>query len=157
MGLAKKMGDKHEEHAAEVYGGRMTPGSGNQWNRPTDGRISRYEHTMAFARDCKSTRARSMTIKRDDLDKLQEQAQPERPMMPIRFYDDDRLRSYEDWLLLTEDDGLELMARSEKLDILTAAIEALSNGVSITEVFPGVQLYDGEMHAVVSSLKALLR
>lgn len=128
MGLAKKMGDKHEEHAAEVYGGRVTPGSGNQWARQTDGRVSRYDHAVAFARDCKSTRARSISIKRDDLDKLRIQAEPERPIMPIRFYDDDRLRGYDDWVLLQEDDFLELLERSAALSRVEQALEAAGEG-----------------------------
>ncbi len=123
MGLAKNMGDKHEQHAAEVYGGRVTPGSGNEWARQTDGRVSRYEHAVAFARDCKSTRSRSISIKRDDLDKLCLQAEPERPMMPIRFYDDDRLRGYEDWVLIREDDFLELLQRSETLSRIESVLD----------------------------------
>jgi len=30
-------------------------------------------------------------------------------MIALRFYDDDRLKGYEDWCLITKDDMLELM------------------------------------------------
>ena len=108
MSLAKKMGDTHEAHLCEVFGYRQTRGSGNQWRDQMDARSHRMSEAVAFAIDGKSTRARSVTIKRDDLDKAVEQAGAERPMMAYRFYDDDRLRGYEDWCLLREDDLLEL-------------------------------------------------
>ena len=131
-GLRRRMSDTHEEHMVEVYGGRMTPGSGNQWNRPTDGRTSHYDDEMAFARDGKSTRARSISIKREDLDKLVVQCQPERPMLPIRFYDDDRLRGFEDWVLFREEDTLEFMQRARLLSAYEKAVEAM-----LTEAKPG--------------------
>jgi hypothetical protein len=111
MSLAKKMGDAHEAFIAEALGGRQTRGSGNQWRDPADGRMDRREHPVAFAWDCKSTRAASATIKRADLDKLVEQSHGDRPLLPVRFYDDDRLRGHEDWALIRVDDLVELMER----------------------------------------------
>lgn len=113
MSLNKKMGDAHEGYVVELLGGRQTRGSGNQWNNPTDGRMDPHERAVAFAWDCKSTRKRSMSIKRDDLDKLVEQAGAERPMMPVRFYDDDRLRGFEDWVLVRLDDFAEVIEKLE--------------------------------------------
>ena len=77
-------------------------------------------------------------------------------MMPIRFYDDDRLRSYEDWVLITEDDMLEFLERSERLSKIEAAIKDLRDGVAITEVFPSESLYDGEVYALLMGLADLL-
>lgn len=120
MSLAKKMGDAHEEHLAEVYGGRQTRGSGNQPANPMDVRSHRYDETVAFAIDGKSTRAASMSIPRTMLEKAREQAHGERPAIAVRFYDDDRLRSYDDWLLVQEDDALELLERSRRLSAIEA-------------------------------------
>lgn len=114
MSLAKKMGDAHEQHLVEVFGGRQTRGSGNQANNPMDGRQNRYEQGCAFAWDGKSTRGKSLSISREMLDKAKEQAHGERPMISVRFYDDDRLRHFEDWHLVREDDLLELMEMAEK-------------------------------------------
>src|ERR1035437_5853045 len=104
-----EMGDKHEEWLAEVLGGRKTPGSGNQFRNPMDGRHNRYVDTFAFAWDGKSTRSNSISVTRAMLNKAKEQADTERPMIALRFYDDDRLRSYEDWILVKADDFLELL------------------------------------------------
>lgn len=115
MSLNKKMGDKHEEHLVEVFGGRQTRGSGNQPANPMDGRHNRYEQTVAFAWDGKSTRGKSITVTDAMLEKAEQQAHGERPMLSLRWYYDDRLRVYRDWHLIREDDLLELMERSERL------------------------------------------
>lgn len=109
------MSDKHEEHLVEIFGGRKTPGSGNQFNNPMDGRHSRYSTSVAFAWDGKSTRAKSISVTRDMIAKARQQSHGERPMLALRWYLDDRLRTYDDWMLIEEDDLLELMERSERL------------------------------------------
>lgn len=115
MSLNKDMGDKHEEHLVEIFGGRQTPGSGNQANNPMDGRHSRYDLAVAFAWDGKSTRGKSISVTTAMIEKAREQAHGERPMLALRWYGDDRLRQYDDWMLVTEDDLLELMERSARL------------------------------------------
>jgi hypothetical protein len=111
----RKMSDAHEEHLVEVFGGRKTRGSGNQPANPMDGRHSRYERAVAFAWDGKSTRGNSIGVTREMVTKAKEQAHGERPMIALRWYDDDRLRSFEDWVCIQEDDLLELMERSDRL------------------------------------------
>jgi hypothetical protein len=105
------MGEKHEEWAAELLGGRKTRGSGSQWRDQMDGRHNHHETEFAFAWDCKSTMAKSITVTREMTAKAVEQAGAERPMIPIRFYDDERLRGYEDWLLIKPEDLVELLGR----------------------------------------------
>jgi hypothetical protein len=109
------MSEKHEDHIAEVFEGRKTPGSGNKAANPMDVRQSRYSQSVAFAVDGKSTRGKSISVTRPMLDKAVEQAHGERPAISLRFYDDDRLKGFEDWTLVREDDLVELMERSEKL------------------------------------------
>lgn len=123
MSLNKKMGDHHEEDLVEWFGGRKTRGSGNQANNPMDGRHSRYDTSVAFAWDGKSTRAKSISVSRAMLDKAAEQAHGERPMIALRFYDDDRLRGFEDWMVVQKDDLLELMERSDRLADMEALYE----------------------------------
>lgn len=110
MSLAKKMGDKHEEDLAERLGGRKTRGSGNQPANPADGRHDRYNDPYAFAWDGKSTRGKSITITRDMIEKIEEQAHGERPMLALRWYDSDRLAIGHDWVALKLDDLEELLA-----------------------------------------------
>jgi hypothetical protein len=87
VSLNKKMGDAHEKYVVDLLGGRQTRGSGNQWQNPADGRQSRYEHDLAFAWDCKSTYGKSIGVTRDMWRKIMEQASPETPLLPLRFYD----------------------------------------------------------------------
>lgn len=107
MSLNKDMGDAHEDHLHKALGGRKTKGSGNQWQNPADGRTSRYEEEYALAWDGKSTYAKSMSITREMLRKIREQALPEAPMIGVRFYDPDagtsRLEVAEDWALVPLD------------------------------------------------------
>jgi hypothetical protein len=103
------MSDAHEDHLAQVFGGRKTRGSGNQWANQTDGRTNRHDIPFAFAWDGKSTRAASTTVSRADLDKVREQADGDRPILALRFYDDDRLRGSEDWVCLRLDDLAEML------------------------------------------------
>lgn len=108
--LRRRMSDLHEADLSEWFGGRgPTPGSGNQFNRPMDGRVSRYNERYAFAWDGKSTRGESIGVSRSILAKIVDQAGGERPMLPLRFYSDDRLRLYEDWVVLRIHDLLEIL------------------------------------------------
>ena len=111
--LNKKMGDTHEAWLIEQFGGRQSPGSGNQWRNPMDGRHNRYEQEFAWAWDGKSTRSKSVSVTRAMLDKAVEQADGERPMIALRFYDDDRLRSHEDWIVIRASDFIELQEKAE--------------------------------------------
>lgn len=113
--LKRRMSDHHEEFLSEVFGARRTPGSGNGSANPMDVRQHRYDHSVAFAVDGKSTRAKSISVTRTMLDKAVEQAHGERPAIALRFYDDDRLKKYEDWAVVKMDDLIELMERSAKL------------------------------------------
>lgn len=109
MSLNKKMGDKHEADIQERLGGRKTRGSGNQFANPADGRHDRYAQLFAFAWDCKSTRGNSIGVSRDMVEKIIEQSHGERPMLPLRWYDSDRLAVAHDWVALPLDDFIEMM------------------------------------------------
>lgn len=89
--LNRRMSDKHEADLAEWFGGRVTPGSGNQFNRPMDGRQSHLNQSVAFAWDGKSTRGASISVTLPMWAKAIEQSHGERPLLPLRFYGDDRL------------------------------------------------------------------
>lgn len=102
----KKMSRLHEEHIAEAWGGEVQRGSGNQWNNPGDVRENHVTTPVAVCADGKATAGASIAIARADLRKLAEQAGAEIPVLPVRFYDDERLQDYADYVLLREEDGL---------------------------------------------------
>lgn len=108
-----KMAEKHEGHVAKLLGGHRSKASGSQWTDQADGRTDHTEQEFAFAWDCKSTLAKSHTITTEMLDKLEEQAQGERPMMPLRWYADDSLREWRDWVLILLDDAAEMIHEAE--------------------------------------------
>lgn len=87
----RKMSDAHEDWLVDLFGGRKTKGSGNQWHNQCDGRTSSREVYYAFAWDGKATFAASVGVTRKMWDKAREQALPEQPLLPLRFYDNERL------------------------------------------------------------------
>jgi Holliday junction resolvase len=128
------MSDSHEIHLAETYGLRRTKGSGNQWQNQTDARGHRMDEAVAFAVDGKSTLAKSISVTRADLDKLIEQSAGERPLLAVRFYDDEMLRGAEDWALVREDDLVELLERSRLLSAVQEFVGAESWTAFLREV-----------------------
>lgn len=134
MSLNKKMGDAHEERMAEALGGRKTKGSGNQWHNQADGRHSHYEDEVAFAWDGKSTRGKSLSVKLDDLDKIEEQSHGERPAMGYCFYGNDRLTEYRDFMLIRLEDLAELVHRSRALSRIEALAKDVDAGTQAFEV-----------------------
>jgi len=109
----RAMSDKHEKDLAELLGGRVTPGSGNGWANPMDVRQHRYD-PFAFALDGKSTLAASMSVTREMWEKAQEQAGGERPGLPLRFYDTERLAVGLDLIVISLDDFAELLDAARK-------------------------------------------
>lgn len=131
LGIArKKMGDRHEEYLAELFGGRMSRGSGNQWREPADGRHEHHE-PYAFAWDGKSTLASSISVTRTMWTKIMEQAGGERPMLGIRFYDTRDLDVGHDLVVLRAEDlsemRAELLELREDAEISEDAISKLNS------------------------------
>lgn len=118
----RQMSDAQEEHIAEVFGVRRTRGSGNQFRDQMDDRGHRMDEAVALAFDGKSTLGDSIGIKKSELDKADEQAYGEAPVMAYRFYDDWTLRNFQDRYLLTENTLLELVQRSRTLSVAEASV-----------------------------------
>lgn len=104
----QKMADAHEEHVAEAIGARKTKGSGNQWRDQTDGRHNHRDTAFAFAFDGKSTLGKGVNVTRDMWQKAKEQAGAERPLLALRYYEDETLRESYDLVTLGLDDFVEL-------------------------------------------------
>jgi hypothetical protein len=114
VSLNKRMGDKHEDFLAGLFGGRQARGSGNQWHNPMDGRTSRMTTRYAFAWDGKSTLAQSVSVSRKMWGKAIEQSGGERPMVGLRFYDNESLDVVYDLVVMSAHDAAELIEAANR-------------------------------------------
>jgi hypothetical protein len=118
VSLNKKMGDKHEEFLAALFDGTQSRGSGNQWANPMDGRTSRMHVPYAFAWDGKSTLSKSVGVSREMWAKARLQAGGERPMLGLRFYDNERLDVGLDLIVVSPHDMAEVLAAANGVPLL---------------------------------------
>lgn len=109
----RALSDKHEAYLADLLGARRTPGSGNGFANPMDVRQSHYDG-IAFAVDGKATLAASVSVTRTMWAKAVEQSHGERAALALRFYDDERLFSSLDLMVISADDFAELLALARK-------------------------------------------
>jgi hypothetical protein len=110
VSLNKDMGDTHEVFLADLFGGRQTRGSGNQWRDPMDGHTSRKHQRFAFSWDGKSTLAKSIGVSREMWAKAREQAGGNRPMLGLRFYGNEALEVDKDLVVVDAHDFAEMLA-----------------------------------------------
>jgi hypothetical protein len=116
-----KMGELHEVHLADVFGGRKSRGSGNQWDDPADGRNDHTRQALAFSWDGKSTTGSSITVSLAMIEKIREQAKGERPAIGLRWYGNQALTLVdEDGVLITTEDMEELLAEARQEGLITA-------------------------------------
>lgn len=87
----RDMSDAHEDYLVALLGGRKTKGSGNQWQNPSDGRQRGIDQAWSFSWDGKSTFAQSASITLPMWGKIREQARPDHPAIPLRFYANENL------------------------------------------------------------------
>lgn len=104
----RRLSEVHEADAVEVFGGRLTRGSGSTWKDKLDGRQHRLEQNVAFAWDAKATEGKSIGVTREMWAKTVEQAGGERPMLLLRFYGQN-LRPETDLAVIGWDDLAELL------------------------------------------------
>ncbi len=112
--IRRRMSDRHEGFVAKLFGVRVTPGSGNQWAKPADGRTDANQAKFGFAWDCKATRAASISVSLEMWNKIKIQSHNELPMIPIRFYLSDRLDQFVDLVVLDLNDLAYMMEEANK-------------------------------------------
>lgn len=111
----RKMSDAHEDWLVETLGGAKTRGSGNQWRAPADGRHNPYDkREWPFAWDGKSTFAKSASVNRDMWEKIREQARPNLPLIPLRFYDNEKLEVGLDLVVLDAQTFADILEAAEQ-------------------------------------------
>ena len=101
------MSDRHEADVAALLGCRMTKSSGNQFNDQMDGRHDGGAWRFAF--DGKATFGQSIGVSRAMWDKAIEQSHGARPLLPLRFYEDWRLRPALDLVVADLNDLAEMI------------------------------------------------
>jgi hypothetical protein len=125
----RDMSDKHERFLQELFGGRITPGSGNGFANQMDVRNNR-EDPLPLAIDGKSTFGKSIGVTEEMWDKAVEQAGDLTPMLALRWYaKDNTLKPKRDLVVLDANDFAEMV------DTLRIAIEqarAREEHVSLT-------------------------
>jgi hypothetical protein len=94
------MSDRHESFIQKLFGGRISPGSGNQFNNQADVRHAVRSQYYTFAADGKSTLGKSIGVSLEMWDKLVEQSHSLNPLLPLRFYHDWRLTKATDLVVL---------------------------------------------------------
>jgi hypothetical protein len=98
-----EMGSKHEQYLAGLFGGAKTRASGSKWFDQGDVRNS-HDEPFAFCVDGKSTLGKSITVTREMIAKIRQEAQGESPAFGLRWYGNTGLDQVdEDWAMLTGD------------------------------------------------------
>lgn len=111
----REMSDPHEKFLAELIGGRLMKGSGNQFNGQMDVRNDARVVDHAFALDGKCTFGKGLTLTRADLDKALTQCHGEQPGFGLRWYGDETLRNPIDLVVVWAVDFASLLADARYL------------------------------------------
>lgn len=128
----RDLSDRHEAFVAEGLDGRVTAGSGSTFRDQADVRTQPDRGSFVWSADGKSTLGKSIGVSLAMLHKLVEQSHWARPLLPLRFYLDERLTRAEDWVALRWVDFLELDEAALTLDrvrvLAKAAVEGAIDG-----------------------------
>lgn len=105
----RAMSDAHEKFIAELIGGRICAGSGNQFANQCDVRNSHTDGNYAYAADGKSTLGKSIGVSLAMWGKLVEQAHDLTPLLPLRFYPSENLRNPLDLVVIKANNFSDLL------------------------------------------------
>lgn len=151
------MGRLHEEHAAEIFGGTRSRGSGSTWKDQTDG-YNGPDEPFSFRWDCKSTKAASISVSLATIEKVREQAQGHRWAIPLRIYGNDKLTVVAaDLVALKDTDLAELLEAARSWVELETSLGSVSRddvAALIRKAATADQLTDGLADAHASLLRA---
>lgn len=91
--INQQMADAHEADIAEWTEGTLQKGSGNQWHRQGDTKNGEHLVPYPVTSDGKSTLGKSIAVSREMWRKLIEQTFNQDPVLFLRFYKDESLRT----------------------------------------------------------------
>jgi hypothetical protein len=111
----RKMSDRHEDDLVAILGGERTRNSGAVWSDQADVHQTGLDQHYRFTMDGKSTLGKGITITREMIAKLREQSRGLDPLLPLRWYLDDRLTMVdEDWVALDLETFQAMLADANK-------------------------------------------
>lgn len=116
----QKAGELHEIYLAKVNDGSKSRASGSKWFDQGDGRNA-HDLPFAFCWDGKAALAgtKSISVTREMIAKIREQAQGERPQIGLRWYaTGDLSKVSEDWIAVPAADWEEILQAARKLAAL---------------------------------------
>jgi hypothetical protein len=113
-----EMGERHEAYLARINGGSQHRASGAVWFEPADG-SNGHDDLLAFAWDGKATLGKSISVTRDMLAKIRDQALGRRPQIGLRFYGNPNLDDVdEDWVAVPGDNWEEVLGAARMWHVL---------------------------------------
>jgi hypothetical protein len=98
--IRRRMSNVHEQWLQRLFGGVISPGSGNQFANPGDVKQSHYDNQYAFTFDGKATLAASQSIPLEMWRKIQRQSTNNHPALALRYYLDARLNESVDLIVI---------------------------------------------------------
>lgn len=91
MPTTRKMSARHEEDLADILSGQQTRNSGAVWSDQGDGHQIQDDGYWRFVWDGKATLGKSISVTREMWDKINRQSRNLLPMIPLRWYQNERL------------------------------------------------------------------
>lgn len=137
----RQMSDVHEKEIADLFGGLIMPGSGNQWANQMD---VRQHHLVtgewSFAFDGKSTLGKSIGVSVEMWEKAVEQAEHEKPALPLRFFEDYRMKGGHHLVVLDANDLAGLIEAARKYEavrsVMQESLSPPSEWLRLREIIP---------------------
>ena len=123
MTTTRDMSDAHEAFLAEIFDGSVNPGSGSHWRNPIDGRQDRMAVEYSFAWDGKSTYGKSIGVDLAMWNKARMQAGGDRPMLALRWYENEKLDVKRDLVVVSAHDFAEILVAANNWAELMANID----------------------------------
>lgn len=138
----RQMSDVHEKEIRDLFGGVISPGSGNQSANQMDVRQHQLRTgEWSFAFDGKSTLGKSVGVSVEMWEKAVEQAEHEKPALPLRFFQDYRMKGGYHLVVLDANDLAGLIETARKVGKVKALAEVVLNGndveLEMADLAPG--------------------
>jgi hypothetical protein len=155
-----QMANYHEDYLAQLNEGVRSRGSGSQPHDKGDGRNQHLDPAdggFSFCWDGKSTLGKGITVTREMIDKITEEAAGERPMLGLRWYDTDNLqRVGADWIAVSGADWCEVLLAARRAAGLEATLAQAEGdpGARIAELAQENAKLRARTASVVEALQA---
>lgn len=122
--VTRKMSIRHEDDLVVLLGGERTRNSGAVWSDQGDGHQTGLEQYWRFGWDGKSTLGKSIGVTREMIAKLRIQCRGLEPMLPMRWYANERLTEVdEDWIAIEAETFAQILTDANRFREIKAWAE----------------------------------